>query len=176
MCNCCPAPSAVATARLVNVSSSVQGLKSTAPIVTLRPNCSLAIFCPSLLRTGGTASQPINQSANTPMTTQAARRVHLLALMDCTFIAPSVFNTQWRGQDEKARRIGLQPIQPGLTAAKRPMPSGFAGGRLKSHTAQEAMDCFQDKPGLLRQPHLSAGTGSYRRTPDCSGFFTLVTG
>ena len=50
------APSAPATATSFSVSSSVQGLKSTLPMRTGRPSCSLAIFSPWVRSSQGRAS------------------------------------------------------------------------------------------------------------------------
>jgi hypothetical protein len=77
MRTCSALPSAVATARSDRVSSIVQGLKSTAPNVTVRPSFSLAIFWTWCLSSGGTASQPSTHRVSTPATAHAARRAHL---------------------------------------------------------------------------------------------------
>ena len=63
-----------ATTRSLSVSSSDQGLKSTAPSVTLRPSFSDAIFSICDLAIVGTAAQASAQNASNPPSDQAARR------------------------------------------------------------------------------------------------------
>ena len=73
------APSAPATATSFSVSSSVQGLKSTAPMRTARPSCALAIFSPCHFSSGGSPSQPSAQSPSRPAPAYRPRRTQRLA-------------------------------------------------------------------------------------------------
>lgn len=62
------------------MSSSDQGLKMMAPIVTGRPSFSDAIFCTCDLRSGGTASQASAQSTSSATTSKAARNSQMCQL------------------------------------------------------------------------------------------------